>query len=200
MLSSGGQYCYAYDKVADLKGSKFWSTCTAAKQYGCCPSNLTEDHFWRHPQEYQHHPPTLLVQSYLDNDADWVCTAVSWPASESRACACCCRYQPDLTRSDIMCGAAAWIVSLCCICSRHFRRDTVRGAILSRDDARERRYEHALCRRWIEPQHQPGDLWRGRVVGVEPAGARCPRCRRATRCGGVRVPGAGGRGSPHWRQ
>lgn len=72
LLSSGGQYCYAYDTIADLAGSSLWSACNAdAKPFGCCPSNLTEDHYWRHPQEYTRHPPTLLVQSIQDSDADW---------------------------------------------------------------------------------------------------------------------------------
>ena len=41
LLSSGGQFCYAYDKMSDLVGSEIWKTCTYAKQFGCCPSNLT---------------------------------------------------------------------------------------------------------------------------------------------------------------
>ena len=41
LLSSGGQFCYAYDKMSDLVGSEIWRTCTYAKQFGCCPSNLT---------------------------------------------------------------------------------------------------------------------------------------------------------------
>eukprot|EP01052_Picozoa_sp_SAG31_P016862 SAG31_NODE_1133_length_9745_cov_5.676343_2_plen_425_part_00 len=74
IMSSGSQYCYAYDQVSDLKGSDFWSSCTdgnPAKVYGCCPSNLTEDYFWRNPSRYPHHPPTLVVQSLLDSDSDW---------------------------------------------------------------------------------------------------------------------------------
>jgi|EP01043_Picozoa_sp_COSAG02_P060648 hypothetical protein len=71
LLSSGGQFCYAYDNVASLSGSRFWETCTSDKIFGCCPSNLTEDYYWRNPHEYVRHPPTLLVQSIMDNDADW---------------------------------------------------------------------------------------------------------------------------------
>lgn len=71
ILSSGGQFCYAYDTVADLSGSSFWGSCTSAKMFGCCPANLTEDYFWRNPHEYSRHPPTLLVQSAMDSDADW---------------------------------------------------------------------------------------------------------------------------------
>ena len=64
-------YMRRYDKIADLAGSSNWDTCSVAKQYGCCPKNLTEAHYWRNPHEYPRHPPTLLVQSELDNDADW---------------------------------------------------------------------------------------------------------------------------------
>ena len=77
MISAGGQYCYAYLSRQDLAsspGSSHWSTCThnnPAKIYGCCPQNLTEDYFWHRPQEYRRRPPTLLVQSVLDSDADW---------------------------------------------------------------------------------------------------------------------------------
>ena len=71
LLSSGGQFCYAYDTVADLAGSSLWGACTAAKTYGCCPANLTEDYYWRNPHEYPRHPPTLLVQAVDDSDADW---------------------------------------------------------------------------------------------------------------------------------
>lgn len=71
IISAGSQYCYAYDTVADLKGSNFWSSCTSAKLFGCCPANLTEDYFWRNPHAYSRHPPTLLVQSIMDSDADW---------------------------------------------------------------------------------------------------------------------------------
>lgn len=71
VLSAGGQYCYAYNRVADLAGSKFWRSCTPRKMFGCCPANLTEDYYWRNPAEYPRHPPTLLVQSIMDNDADW---------------------------------------------------------------------------------------------------------------------------------
>ena len=72
LLSSGGQFCYAYDNVADLKRSPstIWGKCTAAKPYGCCPEGLTEDFYYRHPTEYPRHPPTLLVQSVIDEDAD----------------------------------------------------------------------------------------------------------------------------------
>ena len=71
MARTAAAYARRYDKIADLHGSNYWSTCSAAKQYGCCPKNLTEAHFWRYPHEYPRHPPTLLVQSVLDNDADW---------------------------------------------------------------------------------------------------------------------------------
>ena len=71
LLSSGSQFCYAYDTVASLHGSRFWTSCTSEKTFGCCPSNLTEDYYWRNPHEYSRHPPTLLVQSIMDNDADW---------------------------------------------------------------------------------------------------------------------------------
>ena len=71
MLSSGGQFCYAYDKIGDLaNASRFWGKCTPSKIYGCCPEHLTEDFFWHNPQEYGRHPPTLLVQSEIDYDAD----------------------------------------------------------------------------------------------------------------------------------
>jgi PKHD-type hydroxylase len=70
LLSSGGQYCYAYGTIADLAGNAHWSACTSAKIFGCCPSDLTEDFFWYNPQDYPRHPPTLLVQSVGDNDAD----------------------------------------------------------------------------------------------------------------------------------
>lgn len=75
LLSSGGQFCYAYDQVAQLAGNSHWSTCTAAKKpyglrFGCCPEGLTEDYYWRHPQAYPGHPPTLLVQAVKDENAD----------------------------------------------------------------------------------------------------------------------------------
>ena len=70
MLSAGSQYCYAYDTIAELAGSPCWSTCTASKIWGCCPQGVTEDYYFRYPGEYSRHPPTLLVQSVEDNDAD----------------------------------------------------------------------------------------------------------------------------------
>ena len=79
MLSSGGEFCYAYDKISDLANSSYWRQCAPSKIYGCCPEHLTEDFFWRNPQEYPRHPPTLLVQSEIDYDADW---------EAARFCAC----------------------------------------------------------------------------------------------------------------
>ena len=47
-----------------------WKTCTYAKNFGCCPENLTEDYYWRNPHAYPDHPPTLLVQPVTDCNAD----------------------------------------------------------------------------------------------------------------------------------
>ena len=50
LLSAGSQFCYAYDSVADLAGSKIWKACgpqgssAGSSVGGCCPSNLTEDY------------------------------------------------------------------------------------------------------------------------------------------------------------
>ena len=50
LLASGGQFCYAYDTVADLVGSGIWQTCgpqgssAGSSVGGCCPQNLTEDY------------------------------------------------------------------------------------------------------------------------------------------------------------
>jgi predicted esterase len=77
LLSSGGQYCYAYDydKLPVVVKNKHWSNCTSQKQpygtkYGCCPTGLTERYFYLHPEEYHSHPPTLLVQSQADCNSD----------------------------------------------------------------------------------------------------------------------------------
>jgi hypothetical protein len=82
LLSAGSQFCYAYDSYcpqtvcsAELENNSHWKACTPAKQpygttYGCCPEGLTEDYYWYNPQEYPHHPPTLLVQARKDRNAD----------------------------------------------------------------------------------------------------------------------------------
>ncbi len=111
LLNAGSQFCYAYNTVAELAGSKFWKACgrggasAGSSVGGCCPANLTEDYCksasakcshinlmihiarmlrqrvllliddtlladWRNPHEYPHHPPTLLVQSLADYNAD----------------------------------------------------------------------------------------------------------------------------------
>lgn len=52
LLASGGQFCYAYDTVADLvglgkAGGEFWGACTTGDRGptpSCCPQNLTEDY------------------------------------------------------------------------------------------------------------------------------------------------------------
>jgi hypothetical protein len=68
-----------YDSVTDLAGSEFWKACgdsgpggasNGSRVGGCCPQNLTEDYYWRHPHEYPQHPPTLRVQPVTDNNAD----------------------------------------------------------------------------------------------------------------------------------
>ena len=75
LLSSGGQFCYAYKQLSELRGNSHWTECSSAKKpygtkYGCCPQGLTEDYYWAHPKLYWSHPPTLLVQSQLDRNAD----------------------------------------------------------------------------------------------------------------------------------
>lgn len=77
LLSSGSQYCYAYDhaRLPLLVKNDHWSNCTSQKQpygtrFGCCPSGLTEEFFYRYPEEYSRHPPTLLVQSRADCNSD----------------------------------------------------------------------------------------------------------------------------------
>jgi hypothetical protein len=59
LLASGGQFCYAYDTVAELAGSGMWKACGAGGSSagsfvgGCCPSNLTEDYCaWTMPCEH----------------------------------------------------------------------------------------------------------------------------------------------------
>ena len=60
LMGSGGQFCYAYDTVTDLptgseKGREMWKYCTTGDRGptpSCCPRNLTEDFYWRHPEEY----------------------------------------------------------------------------------------------------------------------------------------------------
>ena len=50
LYSSGSQFCYAYDKVAELNGSNIWKSCgsqdssAGSSVGGCCPANLTEDY------------------------------------------------------------------------------------------------------------------------------------------------------------
>ena len=76
LLASGGQFCYAYDTVADLanqNASEFWKACTVSGRGptpSCCPQGLTEDYYWFNPHEYPNHPPTLLVQPVTDCNAD----------------------------------------------------------------------------------------------------------------------------------
>jgi hypothetical protein len=78
LLASGGQFCYAYDSVHDLPvgtqaGSEMWTACTAGDRGptpSCCPQHLTEEYYWRNPHLYSHHPPTLVVQTVSDCNAD----------------------------------------------------------------------------------------------------------------------------------
>ena len=87
LVMSGSQFCYAYDSRCpagtnqqrvcspELQNSSFWRACNASKKpygtrFGCCPSGLTEDYFYRNPAEYPHHAATLLVQSRLDCNSD----------------------------------------------------------------------------------------------------------------------------------
>lgn len=50
LLNAGSQFCYAYNTVADLAGSKLWKACgpgdasAGSSVGGCCPANLTEDY------------------------------------------------------------------------------------------------------------------------------------------------------------
>ena len=50
LLNAGSQFCYAYNTVAELAGSKFWKACgpggssAGSSVGGCCPANLTEDY------------------------------------------------------------------------------------------------------------------------------------------------------------
>ena len=50
LLNAGSQFCYAYNTVADLVGSKIWEACgpqdssAGSSVGGCCPANLTEDY------------------------------------------------------------------------------------------------------------------------------------------------------------
>eukprot|EP01047_Picozoa_sp_COSAG01_P032036 COSAG01_NODE_2299_length_7961_cov_97.150979_5_plen_123_part_00 len=59
--------------VGTQAGSEMWTACTAGDRGptpSCCPQHLTEEYFWRNPDLYSHHPPTLVVQPVTDCNAD----------------------------------------------------------------------------------------------------------------------------------
>ena len=155
LLSSGGQFCYAYDKMSDLVGSEIWRTCTYAKQFGCCPSNLTVRPrcvtmsaavvVW---SAFDSMPVAVMISTAVLIDCQWcmmtLSLAVAGPGSAVAALA------PDLSGS--CCGAGGVLLAepeglpaapadAAGPARDGLQRRHGRGAVLSRGDADARRQQ-----------------------------------------------------------
>jgi hypothetical protein len=70
--------CNASSQCWDFGCSSNWSRLTAPCCQLCCPTNVTEDWYADHPEQYPEHPPTFLVQhTTVDMNSD-TCAAKNY--------------------------------------------------------------------------------------------------------------------------